>query len=287
MPDAAEQGVGLRRFEARDLAAAQALSTEFGWPHRREDWDFVHRLGRGFVMEDASGALIGTALWWPFGSQFATLGMVIVSGRWQGRGLGNRLLTAVLEEIGPRTALLNGTRDGLHLYERAGFRAAGIVRQYRGNVVSMPCTEPDLQGLIRPSEPRHHDALVALDEAATGMPRRDVLSALLDQAAGAVLERHGEIAGFACFRRFGRGHVIGPVVASDEADAGALIRHWFLTNPGLFVRIDMPIGDRECWTWLPEAGLNPAGEVTTMVRGAAPKRSSRARTFGLINQAMG
>jgi len=286
MPDTAAKDARLRRLRARDLAAAHALSIDVGWPHRLEDWDFVHRLGRGFALTDAADALIGTALCWPFGLRFATLGMVIVSGRWQRRGLGERLLNAVLDEIGSRTTVLNGTPDGLRLYERAGFRALGIVRQYRGSVVPAGASS-EARGRIRPSEPRELEALIALDEHATGMPRGDALTALFEHARAAVLERDGEIAGFAGFRRFGRGHVVGPVVAADAEDAHALVRHWLQASIGLFVRIDVPTVEPASWAWLTEAGLAPAGEVTTMFRGTVPARSSSARTFALINQAMG
>ena len=287
MLDAAGNVVRLRRLHADDLASAHALSTEVGWPHRPEDWAFVHALGQGFALTDTSGTLIGTALWWPFGEHRATLGMVIVSRRWQRRGLGQRLLTALLEEIGPRTTFLNGTQDGLRLYEQAGFRALGTVRQYRGTVVSTSDRDREPRGRIRAAEPRDLAALIALDEAATGMPRGAALAALLEHAQGAVLERDGEIAGFACFRRFGRGYVVGPVVATDEADARALIGHWLQASEGRFVRIDMPVVEAESAEWLMEAGLARAGDVTTMVRGAPPTRSGGARTFALINQAMG
>ena len=33
-------GVTLRRLKVDDLEAAQALSREFQWPHRVEDWRF-------------------------------------------------------------------------------------------------------------------------------------------------------------------------------------------------------------------------------------------------------
>jgi hypothetical protein len=37
------------KMAARDLPAAQALSREVNWPHRLEDWQFVHAVGQGLV----------------------------------------------------------------------------------------------------------------------------------------------------------------------------------------------------------------------------------------------
>jgi hypothetical protein len=68
------------------LEQAHGLSQALVWPYRLEDWKFAHELGRGFAVE-AGGKLVGTALWWPYGDSFGTIGMIIVSPTPSGRGL--------------------------------------------------------------------------------------------------------------------------------------------------------------------------------------------------------
>lgn len=84
------------RFEilemaTRDLPAAQALSREVNWPHRLEDWQFVHSLGQGLVAYSGN-QLVGTAMWWTFDSRIVRLGMVIVNPSLQRSGIGRALM---------------------------------------------------------------------------------------------------------------------------------------------------------------------------------------------------
>jgi hypothetical protein len=101
-----------------------------------------------------------------------------------------------------------------------------------------------------------------------------------------VLDRDGEAIGFALLRRFGRGQVIGPVVAPDPAGAKALIGHFLGSHPGQFLRVDVPeaagLSD-----WLEELGLKDAGIVFRMVRGSDVQPVGPARGFALISQAFG
>jgi hypothetical protein len=113
-----------------------------------------------------------------------------------------------------------------------------------------------------------------------------VLAALLNVAEGVVLDRDGEPVGFALMRRFGRGHVIGPLVAPHIEGAQALISHLVGSNPGKFVRIDVD-GASGLSDWLDGLGLQQVDAVVTMVRGAAPQPEGTARVFAITNQALG
>jgi hypothetical protein len=52
-----------RRMTESDLAGAHVLSQAVRWPHRLEDWQFVLRLGIGFVAVEGD-TVVGTALCW-------------------------------------------------------------------------------------------------------------------------------------------------------------------------------------------------------------------------------
>ena len=89
-----------RSFTASDVPMAHALSTELGWPYRPQDWQFSADTSKGFVAEQ-NDVVIGTAMCWTFGNDRASLGHVIVSPAHQGRGIGRKLMAAVLEALGP------------------------------------------------------------------------------------------------------------------------------------------------------------------------------------------
>jgi hypothetical protein len=113
---------------------------------------------------------------------------------------------------------------------------------------------------------RDVDPLIALDHASRGRPREALIRALAAQAVACVVLSDGEQAcGFAMLRRFGRGQVIGPVVAPDVEGAQALIAHLAGQNAGHFTRIDIDF-DSGLAEWLEGLGLLRVDAPVTMVR---------------------
>lgn len=282
-------GTGLqieyRRMMEGDLPAAHALSQAVRWPHRLEDWQFVHRLGTGFVAE-CDGAIVGTALCWAYGSEHGSLGMVIVSPDAQGRGIGRELMTRVLQELGERSTLLYATLAGQPLYERLGFVAVGQLHQHQGTVFQLGTAVPPAGERIRPIGASDGPKLARLMCRALGMPRATVLDALRKVADCVVLDGGGEPVGFAFCRRFGRGYAIGPVVAPDIERAKALIAHWIGVRAGSFVRIDVHESSGLS-PWLADMGLDRVDSAITMVRGEPAHADEGVRQFAIINQALG
>ncbi|MBN3791633.1 GNAT family N-acetyltransferase [Burkholderia sp. Ac-20353] len=274
-----------RPFAEDDLAAAHRLSTAFNWPHRIEDWRFAMHLGNGFVAEDDSG-VVGTALGWRFGESHASLGMVIVSPERQGQGIGRELLARIVEDLGARTTFLHATPAGEPLYTKFGFKPIGTIDQHQGAAFQPPLISLPPGERLRPIGANDGPRLAALASRASGYARSLVIDALLDVANGIALDRDGELLGFALFRRFGRGHVIGPVVAPDVLRAQALISHWLALHEGMFVRLDVP-GDSGLSDWLLGLGLPRVDTVVAMVRGNAPERDPAVRPFAIVNQALG
>jgi GNAT superfamily N-acetyltransferase len=278
--------VQLRALSKRDLAAAHGLSLAVGWPHRLVDWQLVHRLGDGIAAVGADGALAGTAMWWPFGESFATIGMVIVSPERQGAGIGRQLMKSVLATIGSRSVQLNATAEGLRLYQATGFITAGSICQHQGTPSPWPGEGVTVAGTTRAMSAADRDAVLHIDHAATGLPRAAMLDALWQAGDGLVVERSGVPAGFAFRRPFGRGEVIGPVVSRDETDALALVASFVASARG-FIRADVKSDAEKLVSWLESAGLRRVDAVTTMLRGAWASGGAGSRVFGIANQALG
>lgn len=273
----------LTRLAARHLPDAVGLSSEMGWPYRLEDWAFAHRLGEGLALEQEN-KLIGTALRWHYGADFATVGMVIVARAHQGRGLGALLVDELLKTAGSRSILLNGTREAVELYGRRGFAPVGQVNQHQG--VAVPATSPLQMTYVRAAGAADLPAIMDLDEGAAGMPRRELLNALVEAGRLIVTVERGVVTGYAVSRRFGRGHVIGPVVADGIVGAQMLIEHAMAELPGEFVRVDCPSGS-SLSPWLEAVGLVRVDTVTAMVRGQQPQPSGPPRIFALCSQSLG
>lgn len=280
-----KKAVQMRGMTPDDLSAAHSLSREQQWPHREKDWVRMLELGHGVVAE-SEGEMIGTTMWWPYGTDYATIGMVIVSNASQGLGVGRQLMQYALAELGDRSVLLNATDEGLHLYRSMGFEPVGSILQHQGAAFSVPIPDLIANERVAPMKVGQVADVAQLDHLATGMDRTPVIEYLCDYAHGVVLNRDGDQAGHALFRRFGRGYSIGPTIAPDIGGAKALISHWLGSNAGMFCRLDVP-DDSGLSNWLDELGLPCVGRVTRMCRGTPPAKGKQARVFSLINQALG
>jgi predicted GNAT family N-acyltransferase len=281
--DRDNEDVVLLPFARAHLEGALKLSQEMSWPYRFEDWDFALQLGHGFVLQRA-GVVIGTAAWWPYGDTHASAGMIIVATAAQGRGYGARLMDTLLAAAYPRTVVLNSTAEGQALYQRRGFVPIGVIHQHQG--IPRECHEAPRSCLVRSMAESDFEAITRLDREATGLERRPLLDRLVQSGDGYVLQRDGMPRGYAISRRFGRGHVIGPVVAESPTDTRALIEAALAGLGCVFVRIDTPASS-QLGEWLEGIGLQQVGDATTMVLGSQASSTGPARTFAIANQSFG
>lgn len=273
--------ISLAPLGPQHLDSAIRLSRAAAWPHRYEDWQMSLALSQGIAALDDDGAVVGTVMLTPFRGDAAAINMVIVDEAMRGRGLGRRLMEAALDLAGTRPLRLVATREGLPLYEKLGFRETGIIAQHQGVVKKVAAPAG-----IRPATPADIPAIVDLDRAASGADREGLIAYLVNVGGFAVLARAGRISGFAATRAFGRGEVIGPVVAEDAADARDLIAHALATREGAFVRID--IGPESGLAdWLAGHGLTHAGGGVAMQRPIMSFPAAPVRAFALASQAYG
>jgi ribosomal protein S18 acetylase RimI-like enzyme len=279
-------GVALRTMTPADLPAAHALTVEMRWPHRRVDWKQAFGHAEGLVAV-RDGQIVGTGLRWRWGPRHATIGLVVVAPACQGRRIGHRLMTALLEGLEGQSVLLHATSEGRGLYERLGFVRIGEIRQHQGIAQTAPLVALGAGRRLRPATDADRPTLHALDAAARGMPRPALIDELFrDAQATVVLDEEGRAVGFAMLRRFGRGHAIGPVVAPDSEGAQALIAHLAGSNAGRFTRIDIDF-DSGLAEWVESLGLLRVDAPTAMVRGAPLAQDAHARLYAIVTQALG
>ena len=266
-------------FVGDHSAGAWRLSQQAGWPHRPEDWALTLSVSNGVVALQG-GTVVGTALATIFGT-VAMLNMIIVDARLRGQGLGRRLMEEVVAFAGTREMRLVATEEGMPLYRKMGFVEAGEIFQYQGIVRANPVPDATVSAGGAAEVAR----LAAMDEAASGLARAPLLKAIAARGEVLVAPR-----GFAMLRPFGRGHVLGPVVAADAATARALIVTAAARLPGAFLRIDLPTG---CGLgpFVEALGLALAGRGTAMRRpadpAAPPPPQGPFTTYALAAQALG
>lgn len=276
-----------------DLDQLHALSISVGWPHRAEDWQFLREVGEGIVAMDEIGRIMGSAMWFPYDEHFATIGMVITSPRLQSNGAGQWLMGNVLDRVAGRDLGLNATRAARRLYLSLNFTREATVYQCNGEAVAPPELDAPAGSVRRRLEPGDLDTIVELDKAAFGADRRILLVRLLTCSEGIGLIRGGKMEAFSLCRRFGRGHVIGPVVATNDEDAIAVVHPHAARHAASFLRLDTREKDGRFSDFLSRCGLPVYDTVTTMslgrrwpkVReGDAPRQP---RTYALASQTLG
>jgi predicted GNAT family N-acyltransferase len=243
-----------RPATAADMPAAHALSVHLKWPHREQDWAMVQRTSEGFVAEQ-DGVLAGVAFACHQGA-YSSIGLVIVSHQHQRKGIGRRLMNLCLDSVGPRTPILNATESGAPLYASMGFVEFARIQQHQG-VPQTPEPLPETRhAQCRVLNRADYSKVIELANAASGLDRTGVLNDLLPTAEHVVgIEVDGHLQGCALLRQFGRGHLIGPVVAQHPEQARHLITHLLRLIPGAFV----------VWIFPPHAGW-PTGWKTSGCR---------------------
>ena len=269
-----------KRMQPEHLPGAVRISTAVGWPHRVEDWAFVFGISQGFVALQGEN-VVATALSTPFGSA-AMSNLILVDAALRGQGVGRRIMELAMALVDADTWHLVATPDGLPLYEKLGFRGFGEVSQHQGHIGDIA----PMDGVIWANE-TDFPAILELDHAASQMDRSNLYNALMTTGRFAIFGGPQRITGCAAVRRFGRGKVIGPVVAQSNSDAKRLISFVMSQTPGQHIRIDTDT-DQGLGPWLVQCGLPKTGSGVRMQKGARlMQKTEPATIFALASQALG
>lgn len=254
-------------IEGIELERLHALSLSVGWPHRAEDWRFLRDVGRGVVVLDEIGRVQGSAMWFEHGADFATVGMVITSPRLQTLGAAQWLMKRIFDKVGGRDLRLNATRAARRLYLSLDFLPEKTVYQCQGIARLETMASPGDMRDVRTLGAGDIPAAIALDAAGFGVMRTALIERLFAHSVGYGLFKGEQLSGFALCRPFGRGHVVGPVVAESDADAVAIVRPHVADHSGSFLRIDTHMDNGEFAAFLSHSGMPVFDTVLTMSLG--------------------
>ena len=251
-----QEPFALDTLSAADTHACWQLSQALRWPHREADWQqfisWAKAHGAALAVR-ADGRLIGCGLAWQWGHEQGSIGMVIVDNAWQRRGIGKQLFKGLLQALEGRDVMLQATAQGRPLYESLGFTAIGHARQFHGHwqppVEAAPTVSLATDERTRLLQQQDLPTLLAYDQRERGLTRPALLQALLaqmdaDERCAVSVDEQGHLCGYGILRRFGRGWVVGPLLADGADRAVALVKRLTQERAGDFVRIDLAADTR-------------------------------------------
>jgi predicted N-acetyltransferase YhbS len=272
----------IRSLNPSDHAQCVALSLDRSWPPAERQWQLLLEQAEVFGIDAPDGhGLAGSVVLGRYGTELASVGMMLVASRYGRRGLGRALLEHLLEAAEAGTVYLTATAAGRPLYDKLGFRPIRASAQFAGEFVP----EPGGQAVTRPARESDLPAILDLDRAAFGADRGFLLRHLASGFASEI-RLLPDRAGYAAAWHTGDLTIIGPVIAPDVRSARSLISDLAASVTGP-VRVDIDPDRPGLPGWVAGRGLSRAGQTTFMARGPWPPSADRDRVFALLSPALG
>ena len=209
-----------RPLTQNHMADCLALSAEAGWNQTREDWALFLDHGSVLGFLDDRGHAVATGAVLPYPNGFAWISMVLVTASRRRERVGTRILEACCAEIVKQGLLpvLDATPAGEQVYRPLGFEPMFTISRWQGSG-----SGGDVPTGLRAMTTSDIPAVVAIDASAFGAARRFLMASLFDRAPRLAFVTE-DLTGFVVARPGRVATQIGPIVATDEATAFALLR---------------------------------------------------------------
>ena len=272
-----------RLTTAEDREACMTLAEDREWGREEPKWRMLFDAAEIYGVDAPDGGLAGCYTLTRYGTEAAAIGMVLVASRFNGQGLGRRMMTHALEVAGDAVVSLHATEMGRPLYEKLGFEVVDANSSHYGHFTGERPV---------PASRRVDDVaeVLAYDREAYGLDRSGLLAVLHRHAAdfrvvtGAV-GASGRIRGYAAAWRNTHQLVIGPVVADDLATATALIAD-IASRAEVEVRVDVLHSRPGLREWTTSVGIGPRFDGTYMVLDGRAVPGDAGRVWAPVTQAV-
>jgi GNAT superfamily N-acetyltransferase len=208
----------IRPLTENDIEAGVRLSTQAGWNHAAADWRRLIELWPGQCLGgEIDGRLVASGTLATYASDAGLVGwvgLILVDEQYRRRGLGTRMMGAILHEADRRgTAIvgLDASEQGEPIYRRLGFADDAEINRWagRGRIARA--------GLV---DDATWPELLLADRRACGLDRALLLRRIACESE-ARRARVGE--GFALIRPGRFAWHLGPVIADDSKEAETLV----------------------------------------------------------------
>ncbi|WP_276730162.1 GNAT family N-acetyltransferase [Bacillus sp. (in: firmicutes)] len=265
------------------------LCRQAGWPdYGEQELTLLVRQGRFYGYQNVSGDIISCIGLFLFGG-LASIGLVIVDKDYKRLGLGRRMVHTCISQTTENTAIrLCATKEGLPLYEKAGFHMAGSVRKYSCHSFHQIEKQEGLDAKLSPFKEQDFQELAAADLEAFGGERSNLLQQLISTSEECVIARNneGHLIGYGLSIRTPANLKFGPIIAPSSDAAAQIINRLAAGKQGP-MRIDIPAEHTSFHDKLLEMGFHRDEEPPLMLYQKKMLPGQNGHLYALISQALG
>ncbi|MER0468409.1 GNAT family N-acetyltransferase [Bacillus cabrialesii subsp. cabrialesii] len=265
------------------------LCRQARWPdYGEQELTLLVRQGRFFGYQNVSGNLISCIGLFLFGG-LASIGLVIVDKDYKRLGLGRRMVHTCISQTTENIAIrLCATKEGLPLYEKAGFHMAGSVRKYSCHSFHQIEKQESPDAELSPFKELDFQELAAADLKAFGGDRSNLLQELIPTSEECVIARNneGHLIGYGLSIRTPANLKFGPIIASSSDAAAQIINRLAAGKQGP-MRIDIPAEHTSFHDKLSEMGFHRDEELPLMLYQKKMLPGQNGHLYALISQALG
>ena len=213
----------LRYLTDADLPFADSLREIAGWNQTFTDWKrFLALSPRGCLIAESDGRLAATAVTISYGTDLGWIGMMLVHPDFRRRGIARVLLQhciEILQTASVKSFKLDATPAGREVYLKMGFKDEFSLTRYQTESGHLSASSENVRTATADDLPQ----ILALDRAATGAPRENLIRRLIaDSSRTLVYQSGAAITGYGIIRPGSLASYLGPIVANDPAHAQSI-----------------------------------------------------------------
>lgn len=254
-----------REMTRKDLCVVLDWAAAEGWNPGLDDADpFLNTDPAGFFVAEDNGEPVAAISVVNHSGTFAFLGLYLCKPSHRGRGIGYDLWQHAMRHAGDRTIGLDGVPDQQANYLKSGFVHAGATTRYSGVISG----ESDAGASVATLE--DIPDLIDMEANASGWRKEAFLSSWFrsgrHRTTYLLRDAKGPIEAMATIRSCQSGAKVGPLIATDESKALAMLRHVAADRETDLI-IDVPSTSVGLETICIREGLSPGFNTARMYRG--------------------
>ena len=250
--------VQLRKMLLSDMDGLMKLKDAEGWNQLKKDWalliNYKESVNLVAVLDDR---IVGTVTAINYASTVAWIGMMLVDRNYRGRGISKLLLLEVIDKLDKcKSIKLDATPSGRPVYLKLGFKDEyTLYRMTNPSVSKISLSDNPIE--TEKMRPGDILKVAAFDRKVFGADRTELITSLYESCPELawIIKEDKKVAGFCLGRRGQNFTQIGPVYASSEKRAKALIRSAINQIIGQAVVVDIPAKQSETERWLEACGF--------------------------------